>query len=476
MDATFVVVALAGLLVVALRTQVPAAYANVSEVMGLLLSEQQSWVDYITLITVLSLASLLASPFVSLWGNLPTAASKVRQALESSSSGATRRASLVRGSVVNAALGLINALGSTALAGILSWMFGRLVWPLLLLVLRPLLPVILRKYFFWSNWVESRFGDFVDAVCVDRRGLIEQRRVLQSRELVHGMQVAKLAELNVKVAQAARNAETVFLDALKHSKWHPGKYEHLRPSKFLGPVAAVVPGRDPLPRLGLWYRLFQRVNMDVRCLSEAIRRTESAMATNRASIADLEQQLTSRPAEIKAIKDQLEICKQELRDALRLEIAQREDSRRKRAALLAAKSQREARKRRDSDLTATMLTPPPVAIAHTTTTTTITVPAPTIATTTEPPPSKVAPVVAPAAAVVPPDPVAPIDITTLAPALDINPAFLAARFPLLPGEGYPPILVQALTRGPFPRSPVDPRAAEKKKVREVFRYLNNARA
>ncbi len=403
------------------------------------------------------LASLLASPFVSLWGCLPTVASKVRKVLESSSAGATRRATLVRESVINAARGFINAPGFSTLAGILSWMFRRLVWPLLLLVLRPLLPVILRKYFLWKNWAESRFGDFVDAVCVDRKRFTRLRSELVSLELVYGVQLANLARLNVKGAQAAQNAETVYCDATRHCMWHAGKYEHLRPAMFLGPVAAVVPVRDPLPRLGLWYRLFHRIDMGIFWTSETIRRTQFAMAKNLASIADLECQLTARPVEVAAIKAQLEICRAEFLEKWRSEASQREEIKRLRTEKLAAEqAQRERRMRRVTSTTTT----------HTTTTTTTI--APTVATTAEAPPSEVALVVASVAAVVSPDPVPSIDTTTPTPTLPAAALHPSPRGEELPTFGHSLVLADDVV----PRRPTDDRRArEKAKVAEIFEYL-----
>jgi hypothetical protein len=171
---------------------------------------------------------LLTSLFAFFEGCLPTVAAKINQILVSLSAGATRRANLARESVINAAWGYINALRLVTVAGILSWMLSCL-GSLLLLVLRPFLPAILRKYFLWRNWAEDRLGDFVDLVCVDRAKQSERRREVASRELQYGMQVARLAELNDEVAQIARNAAKAFRDA---SDWLEGKYEHLRPTPF----------------------------------------------------------------------------------------------------------------------------------------------------------------------------------------------------------------------------------------------------
>jgi hypothetical protein len=51
MDSTFVVVALAGLILLAVGAEAPSAYANVFEVMKELAAEPGSVVDYVHIIT-----------------------------------------------------------------------------------------------------------------------------------------------------------------------------------------------------------------------------------------------------------------------------------------------------------------------------------------------------------------------------------------------------------------------------------------
>lgn len=206
------------------------------------------------------------------------------------------------------------------LAGILSGMFGRFVLPLLLLVLRPFIPAILRKYFLWRNWVEARFGDFVDFVCVDMRKRAERRRVCKARELVYGVQVARLEKLNAQVAALVQKAETAFSDA---RFWFDGKYDHLRPTEFAGRVAVVVPEEGPIPALGLWFRLRHRIDMGVHWADQIIRRIESADARNQEGIANLQHQWAFRSCELRAIEDQVQRCKVRTRETFRLAHAER---------------------------------------------------------------------------------------------------------------------------------------------------------
>ncbi|KAG7292437.1 hypothetical protein NEMBOFW57_002472 [Staphylotrichum longicolle] len=321
MDSTFVVVALAGLYLFAVGTGVPSANANAFEVMEVLFTEQQSMVDYVHLGTIIfTFASLLARLFVLSRGCLPTIASRINLILDSSSAGATRRVTLAREAATSAAWGFINALRSVTLAGILSGMLGRFVLPLLLLVLRPFIPAILRKYFLWRNWVEARFGDFVDFVCVDMRKRAERRRVCKARELVYGVQVARLEKLNAQVAALVRKAETTFSDA---RFWFDGKYDHLRPTEFAGRVAVVVPEEGPIPALGLWFRLRHRVDMGVHWADQTIRRIESADARNQEGIANLQHQWAFRSCELRAIEDQVQRCKVRARETFRLAHAER---------------------------------------------------------------------------------------------------------------------------------------------------------
>ena len=258
---------------------------------------------------------MLARLFDLTRGCLPTVASEIKQILDSSSAGATRRAILVREAVINAAWGYINALGFVTLAGILSWVFSRLVLPLLLLVLRPFIPAILRKYFLWRNWVEARLGDFVDYVCVDKKGRAERRRVCKARGHLYGVQVARLEQLNASVAALVRKAETTFSEA---RYWFDGKYDHLRPTEFAGRVAVVVPEEGPVPALGLWFRLRHRIDMGVYWADHTTCRIESASVRNQEGIANLEHQWAFRSGELKAIEDQVQRCKVRARETFRL--------------------------------------------------------------------------------------------------------------------------------------------------------------
>ncbi|KAK4155518.1 hypothetical protein C8A00DRAFT_41879 [Chaetomidium leptoderma] len=316
MDSTSVVVglALAGLVVFAVGAEAPTAYANVFDMMSDLIIEYGDLVGLIHHIASVAIfASLLAYLSAFFRGCLPTVASRVNPILESFSAGATRRAILVRESVIDAAWGFINALRSVTLAGILSWMLCRLDLPLGLLVLGPFIPAILRKYFLWKSWGEARLEDFVDFVCVDTKRQIERRRAIKSRELVYGVQIKKLAELNDEVAKLARKAHDTFRDALARH-WAEGQYEELRPTEFTGRVAAVVPEEGPVPFLGLWFRLRHRIDLRVHWSDHTMRRSESAMACNQASIAGLEHQVALRSAEIRAIIDQGLVCRQRLRE------------------------------------------------------------------------------------------------------------------------------------------------------------------
>ena len=254
---------------------------------------------------------MLAGLFDFVRGSLPTAASKVRQTLESSVAGATRRVILAREAVITAAWGFINALRLTTLAGILSWVFGRLFLPFLLLVLRPFIPTILRKYFLWRNWVEDRLGDLADWYCYDKERREKRRCDVKSWEQELARQLESLAKLNAQVALVARNAAAAFCE---NSNWLAGKYENLRPTEFTGPVAAVVSERSPVPRFSLWRRFIERIDLDVERDDQAITRIQSDMARNQESISYLESQKKSRSAELAAIMAQVKLCEREDRD------------------------------------------------------------------------------------------------------------------------------------------------------------------
>jgi hypothetical protein len=355
------------------------------------------------------------------------AASRCRQALESSLAGTARRVNLARECAVDAAWGFINALGSTTPAGILIWVLRRLVWPLLLLVLRPFIPGILRKYFLWKSWAKDRAGDFVDYVCVDKGKQAERRRVIETRWLGYGVQVAKLNKLNEEVADIARKAAHAFSS---NSSWLAGKYEHLRPTEFAGRVAAVVPEEGPVPVLGLWTRLRQRIDVSVYVADQTIRRIESAMARNQASIADLEHQLAFRSQELRAIHDQVRICQARAKQEwMRAQIRPRQlaalrptpkaepETRAGEGSSLHERLQAKLRKRLDKTAsvsnTVVLYTPPADATSAITTTTTTTITTTNTTTTTaEHPPSTV--VTAPLPA--PPSSPTPEEILALAAA------------------------------------------------------------
>jgi hypothetical protein len=61
MDSTFVVVALAGLILLAVGAEAPSAYANVFEVMSELITEPRSVVDFVHIITFGNCWPLLSS-------------------------------------------------------------------------------------------------------------------------------------------------------------------------------------------------------------------------------------------------------------------------------------------------------------------------------------------------------------------------------------------------------------------------------
>jgi hypothetical protein len=254
---------------------------------------------------------LLASLLVSFWGRLSTVASRFRKGLEYSIAGTVRRAKLARASAVTGAWGYINALKATTLAGIFSMVLCRLVLPLLLLVARPFIPAIRRKYFLWRNWAVDRAEDFVDLFCVDRELQSVRRRCLAARELVLAGQLGRLDQLNKKLVKAYRNAAEAFQEgyASGFSGWSSGMYNYLRPTPFAGPVAAVVPEDEPVPRLGLWYRLRNRIDTTVYLIDSSIARREAAMAKNKVGIAGLEIELTARSKELKAIQDQISDCR-----------------------------------------------------------------------------------------------------------------------------------------------------------------------
>jgi hypothetical protein len=315
-------------------------------------------------------------------GYLPTLASRTCHILESLSAGATRRANLAREAVVNAAWGYINALRSVSLAGTLSWVFVCFVLSPLLFVLRPFIPAILRKYFLWRNWVEARLGDFVDSVCVDIGRQIERRRLLEARLQLYRQQVARLDTMNTEVNRIAWNATDAFVAA---GKWFKGKYEHLAPTEFNGRVATVVPEEGPAPTLGLWFRLRNRIDMDVYVADLKIRRIDSAMERNQLSLADLEHQTASRSAELWAIKDQVRNCERHEREKFRRSIIARPDQ------ICSTASSQATRVVRVREVTTTR--PPPTAATTTATVTTIVA--------AEPSPSRE---LVPVAAVASPDP------------------------------------------------------------------------
>jgi hypothetical protein len=192
----------------------------------------------------------------------------------------------------------------------------------LLFVLRPFIPAILRKYFLWRNWVEARLGDYVDSVCVDIGSQVERRHVLETRQQLYRQQVARLDTMNTEVNRIAWNTVDAFAAA---GKWFKGKYEHLAPTKFNGRVATVVPEEGPAPTLGLWFRLRNRIDMNVYVADLKICRIDSAMERNQVSMADLEHQTAFRSAELRAIKDQVRNCERHEREMFRRAIIARPD-------------------------------------------------------------------------------------------------------------------------------------------------------
>lgn len=307
MDSIFLVVALMGFFFFsAVVADATSAYADVVEAVSSLAAERSSVIDGLLLVgSAFLLASVLARLFAFARSRLAAAVSLVLLALES---------------LACAARWCLDAIGSTALASILAWMLRRLVWPLLLLVLRPFLPGILRNYHLWKNWLECRAGDFVDAVCIDRERQAERRRHLRWREQVYCARTADLARLNDAVARVARKAAEVFSE---HRFYLEGKYEHLRPTPFAGRIAAAVPEEGPVPRLGLWFRLRHRIDWDVFWADQKILRVDAALAKIQEGIADLDHQLKFRSQELRAIEDQARICKLRAKEAWQRELRAR---------------------------------------------------------------------------------------------------------------------------------------------------------
>ncbi|KAL2021449.1 hypothetical protein VTK56DRAFT_7202 [Thermocarpiscus australiensis] len=169
MDLTLVFSALVALFFLAVAADTKASYESCLDVMSELITGPQSAHDWI-LLALLALASgnLLLGLSCSLRSRLPAAALWAKTVIKSSAADAARRANLAYESVVGAAWGFINALMSVTIGDLLavvSWLLrlvGRLVAAFLLLALRPILPVILRRYNLWKNWLEARAGDFVD--------------------------------------------------------------------------------------------------------------------------------------------------------------------------------------------------------------------------------------------------------------------------------------------------------------------------
>ncbi|KXX80084.1 hypothetical protein MMYC01_202870 [Madurella mycetomatis] len=296
MDLVFLLFALAGIFFLA-----------VVEVMHELTAERQSVaVHLLLLIIIVSVANSLVHFFGFLPSCLPTVASKVNLAMESSVAGATRRLNRVRESVTDVAYRFLKTVRQSTPGGILSWVFRRLAVPLLLFALRPFVPVILRKYNLWKNWFEARGGDLVDWFCTDIEGRIERRRVLASLEWVYGVQLAELDRLNNKVAQVARDAKEAFNDNRYYLK---GKYDFLGPTPFAGRIVAAKPEEGPLPKLGLWTRLRRRVDWDVFWADQKTLRIRGAIKENQNKISDLEHQLEFRSQEHWAIEDTVRICR-----------------------------------------------------------------------------------------------------------------------------------------------------------------------
>ncbi|KAH6845276.1 hypothetical protein B0I37DRAFT_434254 [Chaetomium sp. MPI-CAGE-AT-0009] len=318
MLSTPALVALAGILLVVLGTEMCGEDTNIFIVMGELIFEPRSIVDYVHIATSIYTIYRL-SVFVR--GCLPAVAAWVKQTWACLSAGAARRDTLVREQVIRAAWGFINALRSTTVAGILYWMLSCIVIPLLLLVVSPFVPAIRRKYFLWRNWVVDRFGEFVDWFCVDMEKRSDQRRARESRELQCGVQMNRLAKLNDDVARAYLNAANAWSDA---HQWLAGKYENLRPTEFTGRVAIAVPEDGPVPPLGLWFRLYHRIDLRVYWCEQTIGRIDAAMAKNQVSIADLEHQLALRSQQIRAINDQVRECENSERTAFLQKIASKE--------------------------------------------------------------------------------------------------------------------------------------------------------
>ena len=161
----------------------------------------------------------------------------------------------------------------------------------------------------------DRLGDWVDWYCLDKKRREKRRRDVKSWEQELDRQLEKLATLNNQVALVARNAAAAFCE---NSNRLAGKYENLRPTEFTGPVAAVVSKQSPVPRLSLWYQLIKGIDLDVYRNDQAISRIESDVARNQESISYLESQKNDRSAQLKAIKDQVQLCERQARETFML--------------------------------------------------------------------------------------------------------------------------------------------------------------
>lgn len=307
MDLTFLLFALAGIYFLVVVANSPQAYINVVEVMHELTIESQPVAGYLILLLVtVSMANSLVHFFGFLRPYLPAVASKVNRVMESSATGATGRLNRARESAIDAVCRFLKTVRQSTPGGLLSWVLRRLAAALFIFALRPFVPAILRKYHLWKNWFEARAGDFVDWFCTDVEGRIQRRRVLASLELVYGAQLTELDRLNNKVVEVARDVKEAFSDNRYYLK---GKYDFLEPTPFAGRVAAVKPEEGPLPKLGLWSRLWRRVDWDVLWADQKILRIRRAIKENQDKISDLEHQLEFRSQEHWAIEDTIRICR-----------------------------------------------------------------------------------------------------------------------------------------------------------------------
>ena len=245
---------------------------------------------------------------------------RINKILVCSSAGAVRWATLVRDQVISAAWGFINVLRSTTVAGVLSWMLSRLVVPLLLLAVRPFVPVILRKYYLWKHWAIGKLEDVVDKICSDEEKLAEKRRECNSWERRYSAQVDKLTEMDKEVARVSLIADDAWSRA---QMWPVAEFKNLRPTKFTGRVATAVPETGPFSRLSLWFRLLHWIDSGIHRSEQTIARHAAAMERNQLGITQLENALKTKSKEIRELEDRMLECEDAARTAFLQEHAAR---------------------------------------------------------------------------------------------------------------------------------------------------------